>query len=651
MSIIWLSLLYLTAGKTGYFKLSDYKDYQGGEFNNTYLKQNAVLSLTPGCEQFCEVDELLIWCLYKDESGMYIGTGHQGKVYKADEKGNTTAILDLAAAEIIVIKKGPDDMLYFGSGPKGIIYKYNPDTEKKSIFCILPEQFIWDICFDKGYLYAATGGNGKIYKVSLINAEYETAFISTEENILGIKRRSGLIYASTSGQGFLYRIENLEKYKILYDAGGRDINDFIFMNRHIVLITSGKKIEQENSYQNGNNGNNKEHKIYKNQAVLIKPDGDFFTLFSVENQTFSALCAFSNNVVLAATAQNGAIYSINIMNMNVSKSFQLPGTSINSFFKGENIYFSSGVNSKIYKLSLEYAAEGSYITDILDAHQTALWGHVRYLNSSGNKKVSIYSRSGNSYFPEEDWGPWRMAENRKIMSANSRFIQVKFVLKAEQNRSPLLSDPAIYYARINNPPEVKEISIGRDMKFEKKYKIDLNQNELMVYWQAEDKDNDKLVYDLYYKNEFTREWDVVKKKLFNPYFVFNRYAVLEGEYIFAVEADDRLYNQTGENFSDRLTSKKFIIDNTAPDIVDFTQEKKNRISFNVRDERSVITICSISYTQSNFTALSPVDQVYDSTAENFAFDINIKVPYVVIFAEDSAGNFRYKPFVLNKQKE
>ena len=127
---------------------------------------------------------------------------------------------------------------------------------------------------------------------------------------------------------------------------------------------------------------------------------------------------------------------------------------------GGGLYASSSNLGKIFVLGAGPEAEGSYESDVFDAHIFSLWGRAT-MRSVGN--VELYARSGNVDNPDRNWSPWTRVDLASTASGElnippARFVQWKTVLHAG-TPAPRVDDVLLNYLPKNVAPEVDEITV------------------------------------------------------------------------------------------------------------------------------------------------------------------------------------------------
>ena len=122
---------------------------------------------------------------------------------------------------------------------------------------------------------------------------------------------------------------------------------------------------------------------------------------------------------------------------------------------------------KIFVLGPGPESEGTYESDVFDAHIFSLWGRAS-IRSTGNPNVELYARSGNVDNPDRNWSPWtriNLAAGSELKIPPARFVQWKAVLHAG-NPAPRVDDVLLNYLPKNVAPEIDEIAVQAGYRYQ-----------------------------------------------------------------------------------------------------------------------------------------------------------------------------------------
>jgi hypothetical protein len=176
--------------------------------------------------------------------------------------------------------------------------------------------------------------------------------------------------------------------------------------------------------------------------------------------------------------------------------------------------------------------------------------------------------------------------------------------------------------------------------------------QLLISWQADDPDGDKLVYELDFRGEGQRDWILLKKDLHDNTYMIDGDALADGRYFFKVIASDREANAPAAAKESDLVSSPVLIDNTPP-VIRIQSSKRTGaaadINFDAQDSASAIRRAEYALDAGPWTPVAPVDGILDSQSESFRLHIDA-VPagehLLVIRVVDSGGNTGLAKVVL-----
>src|ERR1043166_2186139 len=94
-------------------------------------------------------EQTLVWSAVADSKGnVYLGTGHDGKIFKVDSSGKGELFADLMELDVFALAVDRNDVVYAGTSPNGKVYKLPPGSAPQTFFN--PEaKYIWSLAFDK----------------------------------------------------------------------------------------------------------------------------------------------------------------------------------------------------------------------------------------------------------------------------------------------------------------------------------------------------------------------------------------------------------------------------------------------------------------------------------------------------------------------
>ena len=217
-----------------------------------------------------------------------------------------------------------------------------------------------------------------------------------------------------------------------------------------------------------------------------------------------------------------------------------------------------------------------------------------------------------------------MADGTQIKSPNARFLQYEAELTGS---GAVVENVSAAYLPQNNPPAVHSVTVlttvtaaaaatpkaGSSASAASPYSVTVtdtgdsapvtstgtstqtlsraSQQQLMISWQADDPDGDKLVYEVAFRGEGEREWKLLKKDVHESSLTIDGDALADGRYYFKVTASDREANAPAAAKEADLTSSPVLIDNTPP-VIRITSNRRTGgaldLAFEATDSASAL---------------------------------------------------------------
>ena len=167
---------------------------------------------------------------------------------------------------------------------------------------------------------------------------------------------------------------------------------------------------------------------------------------------------------------------------------------------------------------------------------------------------------------------------------------------------------------------------------------------MQIYWQADDPDGDRLLYNLYFRGEDETRWKLIRANMTENTYLLDADVFADGRYYFRVVASDALSNPADLAREAELVSSPILIDSTPP-VVTAGAARRNgamvEIDVDAQDRGSVLRRCEYSLDAGQWMPVEAADGVTDSAREHFLVRID-KVPagehLVVVRVYDAAGN-------------
>jgi hypothetical protein len=509
-TIIVLSFTFSTSVRAGgpvVWETSSREDLLKGEARGVSVTDTGALMLAPRFAQLFDTEQPYIWSSAVDAQGnVYLGTGHDGRIYKVTPDGKGALLYDAAELDVTALVVGRDGALYAGTSPDGKVYRIGGDGKATDYFDP-PDKYIWSMAvLPDGALAVGTGDNGKLYRVREANAKPEASLLidinETHVISLAVDAKGNLI-AGTDPSGLVLRISPDGKAFALFDAPLREIHalapapdgsvyalalgDAATAARPpapvsnpstptgtsnaqgSVVVTSSTVVDDSGAQtqafgaQPAQARSRNELQNARSAVFRIQSDGGTDVLWSSTSiNAFSVAPAPEGRAVLIGTSEKGRIYSVTDDGRDTlllqSSEDQISALVV----RGREVYAAASNQGKLFRFGAEATAEGTYESPVRDARVVAAWGRIWW---QGRGAVELQTRSGNTERPDTTWSDWSAAYREPggalVSSPRARFVQWRALLHAPagtSNSDARVENVSLAYQPRNVAPEVLSIT-------------------------------------------------------------------------------------------------------------------------------------------------------------------------------------------------
>ena len=484
-----------------FWEVRTYDEFRKGKLTNLSLTSDDELVLAPRFDMTFNTEQTLIWSAVADSKGnLYLGTGHDGKIFKVDATGKGTLIADLPELDVLALAVDSKDVLYAGTSPDGKVYRI--DGPAVTEFFHPDVKYIWSLVFDKqGRLLVGTGDKGVIYRVAP-DGKSESFYDTDETHIVSMAiDRDGNLIAGGDPKGYIYRISPEGKAFVLYDSGMREVhsvavgpNGTIYaavLNGEPAMAPAaaptqstdrpgnvqasvnvtvgaapspGQEIQVieplEQVSQDTPRAQTRRVSDNNLQSVVLEilPDGVVNTLWrSREEMVFAVLPR--GGKVLFSTGTKGRIYSMDGPRSATLLQESSEEQTTRLIETGNRLYATSANMGKLFRVGDTLATSGSYESDVKDTDAISSWGKISSKAENADM-IEISTRTGNTSAPDKTWSDWaRVDGTGGTVSPKARFIQWKATLKSDAGKSPRLASVKVPYLQQNFRPEVTNLDV------------------------------------------------------------------------------------------------------------------------------------------------------------------------------------------------
>jgi hypothetical protein len=326
----------------------------------------------------------------------------------------------------------------------------------------------------------------------------------------------------------------------------------------------------------------------------------------------------------------------------------------------------------LFRIGPDTVAEGSYESAVLDAKTSATWGRI-WWQSAGN--VLIETRSGNTEKADETWSGWStvadLPRSGQIKSPKARYLQWRAILRSGANSS--LNEVSVSFLARNIAPEVLSITIlptNVGLIANPPIQVDPNieqsgldpatfgvpatavpprrvflRGARSLQWTAEDRNGDKLVYDVFYKEVNDANYKPLRSDITDNFLSLDGQSLADGRYTVKIVAKDLPANPAAVSLSGERISEPFDIDNTQPTVTASGTPQISatgaRIVFVAADASSYLTHAEYSINGGEWFTVYADDGISDGPNERYTVEIPLTAAgeyAVTLRVFDSQGN-------------
>jgi WD40 repeat protein len=679
---------------------SRYEEFEKGQPQSIAVASQGHLEAGPPLKSVLLTPSTYIWAVASDNQGnAYIGTGSPATVLKVTPAGVSTKLFSTKELTVQAVRVGPDGSVYAATVPGGKVYRIKPgqsgldETTATVVFDAATTarnvataksadqaRYIWDLAFDsQGALYIATGGPAAIYRVNVSadTPHAELFFESDEQHIRCLLfEPNGNLIAGSDGGGLVYRIGKDGKGLVIYDTPKREVTALAESTdgrlyvaavgektksslpplpvQGIAVATATITIVTPGSVQaSSSNGLIPDG----SEVDELSPQGAPRKLWATREDVVYALRSTPQGL-LVATGNRGRIYRVHEDGSYLDLARAATGQATAFASAPDGLYVATSNTGRLYMLGTQPAAQGTYLSDVLDSGVFSQFGRMEVTDSGGS--YEIFARTGNVENPERNWSEWRKVTPNSNSSGvpAARFVQWKAVLDPGArvgsvginylpvNIAPVVDEIAVEPgARANQPPQQtgqpQPVTINLPSA---QTTISYNQDPatgplsgirdrtaVTVRWSAHDDNGDELIFDVYVRGDGEKNWRLLRPRVTERFYSFDSIRLPDGGYRMRVVASDAPAHTLGDALTGERESDHFIVDTTPPVLAALQgslQSGTLHASFVATDATSPIARAEYSLDAGRWQFLEPVGKLSDSLTEHY--DLNIPLASIPV---------------------
>jgi hypothetical protein len=619
------------------------------------------------------------------QGDVYAASSPNGKIYRI-RNGQATEYFDPKARYIWSLAVAPDGTLYAGTGDEGIVYRITGPAQGEPYYSTGQGNVTGLMIHPQGRLLAGTEPNGILYSITA----KDKAFVIYDSTLPEVRAlgttADGSIYAAGLGGALSKKIQAAQQNQNPQQDAVPTISTTVTVTAQAggdlkPTAPEAKPAAQPQQITPPTTSLTEQTGVEKSAIYRINPDNTVDTLWSSKEENVYDILPSSSGEIYFGTDENARVYRLTADHKLTLIAQTNDGEAVRLLRLNNAILAATANSGKLYRLGAA-GTKGAYESPVFDANGISRWGRIRWQGEG----VSIQTRSGNSLRPDATWSDWSPAltdsSGSPIASPNARYLQYKAELTTSNSH---LDSVTSAYLPQNNPPAIHAIVVTQQAPpaapakttaaaaAAPAYSITVTDTgdagptsstgtptqtmsraviqQLLISWQADDPDFDKLVFEIAFRGEGEDQWKVLRHDVHDNSLALDGDALADGRYYFKVTASDREANP-GSAKEAELVSSPVLIDNTPPVVHIQSSARAGAgadIVFDAQDTASALRRAEWSMDGSGWLPVAPLDGILDSRAEQFRLHVQT-VPagehVLVLRVADSGGNTGLAKVVL-----
>jgi hypothetical protein len=374
---------------------------------------------------------------------------------------------------------------------------------------------------------------------------------------------------------------------------------------------------------------------------------------------------------LVLAAGNGAIYEASLDGDEVVQLVKTEALKVTALALDQagRIIFATANKGSVAAIGTQLEKEGTFTSKVLDAKQISKWGTMQLASKlPSGTTVMVSTRSGNVAEPsDKTWGLWSKEtpvqddDFMTIACPAGRFLQYRLKFNSDNQISPCVRGISILYQVGNLAPQVQAVlvttgpldgqqAVGHMPKMpgavggENEVKAKFMRH---ITIKAQDANGDQMIYSIFFRQAGSENWIKLTDKLTEPQYQWDTRTVSDGQYELRVQASDSPSNPPESAMTNARISQLVQVDNTPPLIKDLVVKPEGMKATATGTASDASRIATIQYSvdsQDEWTAVLPIDGIFDSNKEDFSFqskDLKPGPHRIAVKVEDIYGNVAY----------
>ena len=622
------------AGRAKAWQQHAYDDFAEGKSEGISIAADGALELAPALVELASLEAERVWSMAPNpKGGLYVGTGDSGRLFAVDDKGQAELLFDSPELVLHALIAGPDGRLYAGSAPDGLIYALDAEGQAETLLQT-GSHYVWDFALVDGQLYAATGEPGQVLKVAK-DGSHEVFFAPEDRHVITLLAHGDRLYAGTAGKGRIYEIDGEGRGRLLFESEQEEIHNLVAgINGEMFASAIPAPSKGENSHE------------VPAAVYRVGAEGAVYPIWEDTEAQLVNLVATGEHLLLSASNPARLLRLSADGRRALVVQFESFVPSCLLFGQDGALLLGGAQKAAVSILPGKGRRKGHFESAVEDFVIHARWGALEWRGTQpADTRITVQTRTGNSEEPDQTWSAWSeplTESGQTIASPPARFIQYRVEMESERDGvTPRLSSVEIRGVQVNLKPRITELQTfpfrpqqsgnggqpqgapqagpGR-----RNHRPPQAKSLRLVRWQAQDPNEDELVYDLYLKGEDQQAWKLVEENIAHTSIVWDTESMPEGQTQLKLVASDRMDNPATERLRDERESAPFAIDNSPPTVALDAQTSADGavVEVAISDRISAVqkAYYTIDYGEQQHP-IAPLDGVFDSRGEKARFAV------------------------------
>lgn len=622
------------AGRAKVWQQYAYDDFAKGESEGISIAADGALELAPALVDLASLEAERVWSMaFNPQGGLYVGTGDSGRLFAIDDEGQTELLFDSPELVLHALVVGPDGRLFAGSAPDGLIYALAAKGPAETLLQT-GSHYVWDFALADGQLYAATGEPGRVLKIAK-DGSHEVFFAPDDRHVMTLLAHGDRLYAGTADKGRIYEIDGEGRGRLLFESAQEEIHNLVAGPNGDVFASALPAPSK------GENSHPVPAAVYRVGAA-----GAVYPIWEDAQAELVNIAAAGEHLLLSTSNPAQLLRLTADGRRALVVQFEHFVASRLLFGPSGTLHLGGSQQAAVSILPAESRRQGHFESAAKDFAIHARWGALKWRgNQPADTRITVQTRTGNSEEPDKTWSAWSeplTESGQTITSPPARFIQYRVEMESTRDGvTPRLSAIEIRGVQVNLEPRITEL---QTFPFRPQQSGNGGQSQgapqvgpgrrnnrpaqakslRLVRWQAQDPNEDELVYDLYLKGEDQRTWKLVEENIAQTSILWDTESMPEGQTRLKLVASDRLDNPASEQRRDERESVPFAIDNSPPTIELDAQTNADGVVVEVAISDRISAVQKAYYTI-DYAAephpIAPLDGVFDRRGEKARFVI------------------------------